>query len=57
MPFNLKTSGAARRDKTLAAPCRFFEILAGKCGFTGQPERRCDGSNARANGNAIPVLT
>src|SRR6266852_9202960 len=23
--------GAARRDKTLAAPCRFFEVLAGKC--------------------------
>ena len=28
--------GTARRDKTLAAPCRFIEILAGKCGFAGQ---------------------
>jgi len=28
--------GAVRRDKTLTAPCRCFEILAGKCGFTGQ---------------------
>jgi hypothetical protein len=54
---NTKKGGAARRDKTLAAPCRFFAILAGKCGFAGQPERRFDGSNARENGNAIPVLT
>jgi len=53
----MEKGGAARRDKSLAAPCRFIEILAGKCGFTGQPERRFDGSNARGNGNAIPVLT
>jgi len=55
--MGLKISGTARRDKTPAAPCRFIEILTGKCGFTGQPERRFDGSNARENGNAIPVLT
>jgi hypothetical protein len=54
---NCKKGGTARRDKTLAAPCRFFEILAGKCGFTGQPERQNDVSNARGIGNAIPVLT
>ena len=52
-----KRGGTARRDKTLAVPCRCFEILAGKCGFAGQPERRNDGSNARGNGNANPVLT
>ena len=39
--------GTARRDKTPAAPCRFIEILAGKCGFAGQPERRNDRSGAR----------
>jgi len=50
-------SGAARRDKTLAAPCRYSEILAGKCGFAGQPERRFDGSGMSENGNAIRVLT
>jgi hypothetical protein len=49
--------GAARRDKTLTAPCRCFEILAGKCGFAGQLERRFDGSGARGKGNAIPILT
>ena len=42
-----KKGGTARRDKTLAVPCRCFEILAGKCGFAGQAERRNDGSNAR----------
>jgi hypothetical protein len=49
--------GTARRDKKLAVPCRCFEILAGKCGFAGQPERRNDGSKAERNGNAIPILT
>jgi len=49
--------GTARRDKTLAVPCRFIKILAGKCGFAGQPERPNDGSNACGNGNAISVLT
>jgi hypothetical protein len=34
-----------------------LKILAGKCGFAGQPERRFDGSGARENGNVIPVLT
>ena len=53
----MKEGGTARRDKTLAVPCRFIEILAGKCGFAGQPERRCDGSDARGNSNANPVLT
>jgi hypothetical protein len=52
-----ENGGTARRDKTLAVPCRYFEILAGKCGFAGQPERRIDGSNTRGNGNAIPILT
>ena len=28
-----------------AVPCRFIEILAGKCGFAGQLERRFDGSD------------
>jgi hypothetical protein len=41
----------------LTVPCRCFEILAGKCGFAGQPERRNDGSKAERNGNANPVLT
>ena len=50
-------SGTARRDKTPAVPCRFIEILAGKCGFAGQRERRNDGSNAREIGNANPILT
>ena len=49
--------GTARRDKILAAPCRCFEILAGKCGFAGQPERQIDGSDERENRNAIRVLT
>jgi hypothetical protein len=40
-----------------AVPCRVIEILAGKCGFADQPERRYDGSNPRGSGNAIPVLT
>ena len=55
--LNRDKGGAARRDKTLTAPCRFVEILAGKCGFAGQLERRFDGSNARGKGNAIPLLT
>ena len=55
--LKMREGGAARRDKTLAAPCRFSEILAGKCGFAGQPERRFDGSGAGENGNAIPFLT
>jgi hypothetical protein len=49
--------GTAGRDKTPAAPCRFFAILAGKCGFAGQPERRDDRSGARGIGNANRVLT
>jgi len=49
--------GTARRDKILAAPCRYFKILAGKCGFASQPERPDDGSNAGKNGNVNPVLT
>jgi hypothetical protein len=49
--------GTARRDKKLAAPCRCFEIPAGKCGFAGQAERRNNGSKASRNGNAIPILT
>ena len=49
--------GTAGRDKTPAAPCRYFKILAGKCGFTGQPERRNHRSGDREIGNAIPVLT
>jgi len=40
-----------------AVPCRVIEILAGKCGFADQPERRWDGSDPRARGNAISVLT
>jgi hypothetical protein len=31
--------------------------VAGKCGFAGQLERRFDGSDPLAIGNAIPVLT
>jgi hypothetical protein len=34
-----------------------LQILAGKCGFAGQLERRNHGSGARENGNAISVLT
>jgi hypothetical protein len=52
-----KGGGTARRDKKLTAPCRCFEILAGKCGFNGQLERQNDGSEAARNGNANPVLT
>ena len=52
-----KRGGTARRDKKLTVPCRCFEILAGKCGFDGQLERRNDGSKAARNGNANPVLT
>ena len=52
-----KRGGTARRDKKLTVPCRCFEILAGKCGFDGQLERRNDGSEAGRNGNANPVLT
>ena len=37
--------------------CRFFEILAGKCGFAGQRERRDDRNGARGIGNANRVLT
>ena len=54
---SVKKGGTARRDKTLAAPCRFIEILAGKCGFAGQWERRCDRNNGRGNGNANRFLT
>jgi pimeloyl-ACP methyl ester carboxylesterase len=32
----LEMGGAVRRDKSLTAPCRFIDILAGKCGFAGQ---------------------
>jgi hypothetical protein len=32
-------------------------MLAEKCGFAGQPERRPDGSCLRMIGNANPVLT
>jgi hypothetical protein len=53
---NIK-GGTAGRDKTPAAPCRFIKILAGKCGFAGQPERRAHGSNALEIGNPIPILT
>jgi len=49
--------GTARRDKTLAAPCRYIKILAGKCGFAGQWSDESHGSNARENGNAISILT
>ena len=52
-----RRGGTARRDKKLTVPCRCFEILAGKCGFASQPERRNDGSKAQRNGNANPVLT
>ncbi len=54
---HLEMVGPPDATKTLAAPCRYIEILAGKCGFTGQPERRSDASNACRNGNAISVLT
>jgi hypothetical protein len=40
-----------------AVPCRVIEIVAGKCGFADQLERRYDGSDPRGSGNAIPVLT
>jgi hypothetical protein len=43
--------------KKPAVPCRVIEIVAGKCGFAGQPERRFDGSDPLAIGNAICVLT
>jgi hypothetical protein len=49
--------GTVRRDKKLTAPCRCFEILAGKCGFASQPERRNDGSDRSGIGNANAVLT
>jgi hypothetical protein len=49
--------GPPDATKTLAAPCRFIKILAGKCGFAGQSERQNDGSKAREIGNAISVLT
>jgi hypothetical protein len=40
-----------------AVPCRLIEILAWKCGFAGQPERRCEGSDPASFDNAICVLT
>ena len=43
--------------KKPAVPCRFIEIAGRKCGFAGQPERRFDGSDPFAAGNANPVLT
>ena len=49
--------GTVRRDKKLTVPCRCFEILAGKCGFTGQRSDENDGSDRSKNGNANPVLT
>jgi hypothetical protein len=49
--------GTARRDKTLTVPCRCFEILAGKCGFTGQRSDENDGNDRCGNGNANPILT
>jgi hypothetical protein len=49
--------GTAGRDKTPAAPCRFINILAVKCGFAGQAERPNDRSERPANSNAIALLT
>src|SRR5258708_2110550 len=43
--------------KKPAVPCRVIEIAAGKRGFSGQPERRNDGSDRLGIGNAICVLT
>jgi hypothetical protein len=40
-----------------AVPCRVIEIVTGKCGFAGQPERRFDGSDPFEIGNAICILT
>lgn len=43
--------------KKPAVPCRVIEMVARKCGFAGQPERRLDRSDPGARGNAISVLT
>jgi hypothetical protein len=43
--------------KKLAVPCRVIEIVAGKCGFAGQPKRLWEGSYLFTIGNAISVLT
>ena len=40
-----------------AVPCRVIEIMAGKCGFADQVERRFDGSDPLGRGNANPNLT
>jgi hypothetical protein len=53
----MNKGGTAGRDKTPAAPCRFIEILTGKCGFIGQRSDEKDRSGASEIGNAIPVLT
>jgi hypothetical protein len=47
-PDAVKTGGPVSRQ---------LKLLAGKCGFAGQPERRFDGSDPFEIGNAIPVLT
>jgi len=46
-----------RTRQNTGGPVPLLTILAGKCGFAGQPERRGHGSAAREIGNAIPVLT
>ena len=57
-PMAFEERGWDRQTRQkLTVPCRCFEILAGKCGFNGQLERRNDGSGAERNGNVNPVLT
>ena len=51
-----KKWGRQTRQNT-GGPVPLLQILAGKCGFAGQLERRNDGSGMSGNGNAIPVLT
>jgi hypothetical protein len=55
--FMLKKGWDRQTRQKPAVPCRVIEIVAGKCGFADQPERRYDGSDPPARGNAISVLT
>jgi hypothetical protein len=51
-----KKWGRQTRQNT-GGPVPLLQILAGKCGFAGQLERRNDGNGGCENGNANPVLT
>jgi hypothetical protein len=55
--FNFRKRWGRQTRQNTGGPVPLLQILAGKCGFAGQLERRNDGSGTRGNGNAISVLT